>query len=1004
MPLLGIVIGFIVGAIALNGVGGGVAGGLVGFIIALAIRTNAQTKERTEALRTAEAGAAASGRNMAVPGTGKVAGAAAPAAHDARTGMDAASMVPGDDPPVTRAILQRLEAIDRRLERLETKLEWRTWVAPAAAANAVATPAPTAAPATSGLSIGELPAPAVQPESLLPAMPSTTGPSLTEAPSPHAEAAPTDVRQTPRPATAVPASPPPPSRADVPAPPPAVAPNPLWAWFTGGNALTRIGVVVLFFGVGFLLKYFAEYITIPIEWRLSGVALAGVALIALGMKLAGRRPGYGLSLQGAGAGILYLTTFAAFRFYEVLPATAAFALLAAVAALTVWLAVRNDSQPLAGLAIAGGFLAPFLVGTHAGEPALLFGYFAVLNGAIFALAWVRAWRALNALGFVFTFVLGLLWGHRYYAPAHFATVEPFLILFFLFYVAIAVLYAKKGPLAARVPVDALLVFGVPLVGFALQAGLVRDERYGVAWSAFGVAAVYAMSFVALRKRAEPGLRLLSRTFLVLAVIFGTIAIPFAADPRWTSAWWALEAAGVYWIGCEQRHGLARAFALLLQFAAAVAFVLGGLPEGETMFLNASFLGTTLIALAGLATAFVADRGRDRISAAERSLVPLVFWWGIAWWMGGGVVEIFRQMPQGEEANAMLAWVTGSSAAALLLRRWLRWARLAWAGAALLPAIALVAFKDWHHARTTLLAYGWLIWPIAWATHWRVLRAGGGAMGADAASPQAPAQRVADFLHAVHALSAIALVAWSAWEASEWVGRTMPAATVWMACAAAWPAIAYLGVVVRHADSACWPFTDHRDAYTTSAGTTVAALLAVWFAIVNVVSPGSVAPLPYLPVVNPLDVTLVATLAALLPWARRFGRIGDRALYAWLGAAIFLFINAIVFRATHQIAGVPWRLGALLASKPLQAALTLTWTVTALPLMVFAGKRGIRPLWMVGAALLAVVVGKLFLIDLASLSGLPRVVAFLGVGVLLLLIGYLAPLPPAAAAPQASAPE
>jgi uncharacterized membrane protein len=85
---------------------------------------------------------------------------------------------------------------------------------------------------------------------------------------------------------------------------------------------------------------------------------------------------------------------------------------------------------------------------------------------------------------------------------------------------------------------------------------------------------------------------------------------------------------------------------------------------------------------------------------------------------------------------------------------------------------------------------------------------------------------------------------------------------------------------------------------------------------------------------------------------------------------------------------------MLASRPLQAALTLTWTATALPLMVIACRKSIRPLWMAGAVLLAGVVGKLFLLDLAALSGLPRVVAFLGVGVLLLLIGYLAPLPPA----------
>ena len=66
-------------------------------------------------------------------------------------------------------------------------------------------------------------------------------------------------------------------------------------------------------------------------------------------------------------------------------------------------------------------------------------------------------------------------------------------------------------------------------------------------------------------------------------------------------------------------------------------------------------------------------------------------------------------------------------------------------------------------------------------------------------------------------------------------------------------------------------------------------------------------------------------------------------------------------------------------------------------MLVATRRAMRPLWMVGAFLLAVVVVKLFVLDLGSLSGLPRIVAFLGVGVLLLLIGYLAPLPPATSA-------
>ena len=78
--------------------------------------------------------------------------------------------------------------------------------------------------------------------------------------------------------------------------------NPVWTWFTSGNVLTRIGVVVMFFGVAFLLKYFAEHFTVSIEVRLAAVAAFGVALIALGLRLAAARPGYGAFTAGRGGG------------------------------------------------------------------------------------------------------------------------------------------------------------------------------------------------------------------------------------------------------------------------------------------------------------------------------------------------------------------------------------------------------------------------------------------------------------------------------------------------------------------------------------------------------------------------------------------------------------------------------------------------------------------------------------------------------------------------------
>ena len=77
-------------------------------------------------------------------------------------------------------------------------------------------------------------------------------------------------------------------------------PNRVWQWITGGNTLARVGIIVLFVGVGFLLKYAAEHVTVPIELRVAGVALGGIVLLVLGWRLRDRREGYAMILQGGG--------------------------------------------------------------------------------------------------------------------------------------------------------------------------------------------------------------------------------------------------------------------------------------------------------------------------------------------------------------------------------------------------------------------------------------------------------------------------------------------------------------------------------------------------------------------------------------------------------------------------------------------------------------------------------------------------------------------------------
>jgi len=133
-------------------------------------------------------------------------------------------------------------------------------------------------------------------------------------------------------------------------------------WLTTGNVPAKVGVLLSIIGVGFLVKEGIDrhWLVLPLGARLALVAVFGVAMLALGWRLRARERGYGLTLQGGGIGVLYVTTYAAYALYGLLGATLAFGLLFAVTIVAVVLALLQDARVLAVLGIVGGFLAPVL--------------------------------------------------------------------------------------------------------------------------------------------------------------------------------------------------------------------------------------------------------------------------------------------------------------------------------------------------------------------------------------------------------------------------------------------------------------------------------------------------------------------------------------------------------------------------------------------------------------------------------------------------------------------
>ena len=106
-------------------------------------------------------------------------------------------------------------------------------------------------------------------------------------------------------------------------------------WFMQGNPLAKLGILLLFLGLSFLLRYTVEHSLFPLELRLVAAALFAIVLLAVGWRLRHRQRVYALILQGGATGVLYLTVFGAFRLWQMLPMTLAFALLVVICAASV---------------------------------------------------------------------------------------------------------------------------------------------------------------------------------------------------------------------------------------------------------------------------------------------------------------------------------------------------------------------------------------------------------------------------------------------------------------------------------------------------------------------------------------------------------------------------------------------------------------------------------------------------------------------------------------------
>ena len=797
-------------------------------------------------------------------------------------------------------------------------------------------------------------------------------------------------------ARAVPTAPAPVLAAAAPAPAPAATPTPASAptpsaaprelppivrivrdFFSGGHALVRIGIIVLLFGVGFLLRYVSEHTRVPIQFRLSGVTAAALVLLTLGWRLRLRRPGYALALQGGAVGVLYLVVFAAMRLYALLSTAAAFPLLVVLSALTAMLAIVQNSLAFELLAIAGGFLAPILASNGQGDHVVLFTYYAVLNAVIVVTAWFKSWRALNVAGFLFTFVIATAWGVLRYRPEDFPSTEPFLILFFIFYLVIGILFSLRQPPNLRGYIDATLIFGTPIAAFGLQSAMLHQQLLPLAFSSLAVSAVYLTFAWSLHRSGRPAQRPLVESFLALGVAFLTLAVPLALSGSWTSASWALEGAALVWIGCRQNGLLARIAGVLLQIAAGCTVWLSvDLLSGHFVMPEGLYLSGLTVGVASICSAHALNSHLSRLHENERPIQAALFFWGVIFWVLSGMIELRHRCPAPYSLNVELCFVAVSSLLSSRLHQRLRLDIARIPALLLLPAMLLFALSMVSTVSHPLANGGLISWPLAFAAFYLIARRREGA----------PDGALAPVLHSVRLWLLALLLSWELqWQVHHLVG----AVGSWSGISWAVVPALLLSLLPVLADR-------HRKSYLDIACMGLALYLGLWILITNFSMRGDSQPLPYIPLLNPLDLAQVFVLIVLMRYFLliRADLLANGPVAAIVLALLsFIALNGALLRALNHLFGVPFTLDAMLQSTLVQTSLSIFWAVIALTAMLIATRSARRIVWLAGAALLAIVVIKLFLVDLSRIGSIERIVSFVGVGLLMLVLGYFSPLPP-----------
>jgi uncharacterized membrane protein len=428
----------------------------------------------------------------------------------------------------------------------------------------------------------------------------------------------------------------------------------------GSQWFNRIGILAVLISMALFLKMAINNHWIGPLGRVLVGLIAGAGLIAWSERIRSRGyPGFSYSLKALGSGILYLSLWAAFSLFHLIPAAAAFAAMIVVTAFNGFMSWLQDSELLALYAIVGGLSVPILVSTGENHEVTLFSYLLLLDFAVLVLVALRPWSRLLFGAFTGTVLFVLGWWVAYYSDAQSGHTAFFIGCFFILF-AIAPRLARVSEGKTQVSGwDALALVLLPVgnaaLGFLAFYNIFNspNSKWAGPWLAVGFAAFYLLllRLPALGRWHETP-ALLSAIHVTAAVVFLSIAIPLQAQGRWLTIGWLTEGTALLWFAGRIESRLLRVLALLCLVLGLAALVVVNPPASTMPLLNQRF-ATYCAGIAAFAATFAIARKAQRTEGKQfglpwstlaaaavlvvNGLILLAFAWEIRsyWWLQQG---------------------------------------------------------------------------------------------------------------------------------------------------------------------------------------------------------------------------------------------------------------------------------------------------------------------------------------------------------------------------------